>query len=231
MGLSPRWMLLAVLAWPVAHAQIYECTGADGSRVFADKKCGPDAKPVKSIPPSKRRPAKAATGPAKTTQAAGKAAVKTPPRTAIELQRLLQQCDAGDDAACKKWTMGGGPNLLREREKEAELACEAGSLADCEARYCRDGVTEDCRQRVLRTASLSGETWYLRPEGRQFVDGSTTYNVRCVYKDEPKARDITITCGPITGPKRCSIPGTAGVLADGFSRLDQAAASLCADSL
>lgn len=220
-------MLFAMLAWPVAHAQIYECTGADGSRVFADKKCGPDAKPVKGIAPTKRRPAKAVTESAKT--AADRQAAKTPARPPTELQQLLQQCDAGDDAACKKWTMGGGPNLLRKQEREAELACEAGSLADCEARYCRDGVTEDCRQRVLRTARLSGETWYLRPDGRQFVDGSTIYGVRCLYKGEQKARDITIMCGPMTGPKRCSAPGAAGVLAEAFPRLDQAAASLCAE--
>jgi hypothetical protein len=214
MGLSPRWILLAVLACPIAQAQIYECTGADGSRVFSDKKCGPDARQVKNIPFTRHRPARSA-GAAN--------ASKSAPRPAAELEQLLKLCDGGDAAACKKWTMGGGPNLLRERERQAEIACEAGSLADCESRYCRDGATEDCRQRVLRTASLSGETWYLRPDGRQFVEGSTTYDVRCVRKDELKIRDLTITCAAINGPHRCySVKAPPA-----FARLDQAAASLC----
>lgn len=215
MRLSPRWILLAVLAWPLAQAQIYECPGADGSRVFSDKKCGPDAKQVKNIPLKKRRAATTAEGAAK--------APKSAPRTAAELEQLLKLCDAGDDAACKKWTMDGGPSLLRQQERQAEMACEAGSLANCESRYCRDGATEDCRQRVLRTASLSGETWYLRPDGRQFVDGSTTYAVRCVHKDEPKTRDLTITCAAMNGPQRCY----AAKAPPAFARLDQAAASLC----
>lgn len=212
MGLSPRWILLAVLACPIAQAQIYECAGADGSRVFSDKKCGPDAKRVKSMPPTTHR-----------TPAGTAKAPKSTPRPAAELEQLLRLCDAGDDAACKQWTMGGGPNLLRERERQAEMACEAGSLSDCESRYCRDGATEDCRQRVLRTASLSGETWYLRPDGRQFVEGSTIYAVRCVHKDRPKTRDLTITCAAMNGPHRCYAvkPPPA------FARLDQAAASLC----
>lgn len=221
MGLSPRWILLAVLASPIAQAQIYECAGADGSRVFSDKKCGPDAKRVKSMPPSRHRAARSA---ATATTGEGTAkAPKSTPRPAVELEQLLRLCDAGDDAACKQWTMGGGPNLLRERERQSEIACEAGSLSDCESRYCRDGATEDCRQRVLRTASLSGETWYLRPDGRQFVEGSTTYAVRCVHKDQPKTRDLTITCAAMNGPHRCY----AVKAPPAFARLDQAAATLC----
>ena len=219
MGLTPRWILLAMLACPLVQAQIYECPGPDGSRLFSDKKCGPDAKVVKGIA---AKPARAA----KATDASKSGAAKvqkTAPRPAIELQQLLKLCDGGDDAACTKWTKGGGPNLLREQERQSELACEAGSLLDCESRYCRDGVTEDCRQRVLRTASVSGDTWYLRPDGRQFVNGSTTYEVRCVNQDEPRTRDITITCGATTGPGRCY----AAKAQPAFSRLDQAAASLC----
>ena len=46
---APASILLAValLACASSQAQIYECAGKDGSRVFSDKRCGPDAKEVK----------------------------------------------------------------------------------------------------------------------------------------------------------------------------------------
>jgi hypothetical protein len=231
-ALNPCWILLfGLLAMPlyrVATAQIYECPGADGSRVFSDKKCGPDAKTVKGIVTGKRAaPKKTAAKAGSNTTGTNKAGTKTPlstPRPAAELQQLLKLCDAGDDAACTKWTKGGGPNLLREHERQAEMACEAGSLVDCESRYCRDGASEDCRQRVLRTAALSGDTWYLRADGRQFVAGSTTYDVRCVNKNEPQTRDITIACAAANGPHRCTAINRP---APAFTRLDQAATNLC----
>ena len=106
-----------------SQAQIYECKGKDGSRVFSDKRCGPDAKVVVETTKPKRPPPKGTSAkPVKTR------------RTAAELEELTLQCDAGDMKACTAWTMGGGPEMLRDKERKNEVECEEGSLAACEER-------------------------------------------------------------------------------------------------
>ena len=129
--------------------------GEDGGRVFSDERCGPDAKVVSGITSKKR-----------STPTSSAPRPKRVAKPAEELKALSAQCDAGDMKACKEWTLGGGPNLLRQNERKAELECEAGSLVACEERYCKDRVDADCRARVLRTAKLAGEDWYLREEHR-----------------------------------------------------------------
>ena len=211
---APAWILLvaALLAWSRSEAQIYECAGKDGSRVFSDKRCGPDAKVVQSSPKPKRLPPKDPSAkPVKTR------------KSAAELEQLTAQCDAGDDKACAAWTMGGGPELLRDQERKAEQDCEAGSLAACEQRYCREGINADCRARVQRTARLAGDTWYLRGETRDAESGITKYLVRCIPEGAREARDLFVSCSSEAGPNRC-------YLADpqhGFPRLAQAAAAQC----
>jgi Domain of unknown function (DUF4124) len=211
---APARILLvaALLAWSGSEAQIYECAGKDGSRVFSDKRCGPDAKVVQSSPRPKRLPPKDPSAkPVKTR------------KSAAELEQLTAQCDAGDDKACTAWTMGGGPELLRDQERKAEQECEAGSLAACEQRYCREGITGDCRARVQRTARLAGDTWYLRDETRDSGSGLTKYLVRCIPEGAREAKDIFVSCSSEAGPNRC-------YLADpqhGFPRLAQAAAAQC----
>jgi hypothetical protein len=200
----------AYLMQASARAQIYTCTAPDGSRVFSDEPCGPDAKVVPGITSKKKPAANAASG----TKV--RKVVKPPG----ELEELSKRCDAGDMKACKEWTLGGGPNLLKEKERKAELDCEAGSLVACEERYCRDGVDRDCRARVLRTARLAGENWYLRREENGRSDGRTRYHVRCV-PEGGSARDITIECAQQASPERCSSARRT------FARLDQAAAQSC----
>jgi len=197
-------------------AQIYTCKAPDGSRVFSDKRCGDDAKVV----PGTTRSKKAASA------TAAKANPKPAPlaKPASELDELLKRCDGGDVASCNAWTVGGGPNLLREREEQSELDCEAGSLSACEERYCREGMDEDCRARVMRTARMAGETWYLREERYQRDDGRTEYAVRCFDKGSRKTRDITLMCSAMAGPNRCYQRDSQ----QGFGRLDQAAAKYCA---
>jgi uncharacterized protein DUF4124 len=211
---APAWILLvaALLAWSSSEAQIYECAGKDGSRVFSDKRCGPDAKVVQSSPKPKRLPSKdPSEKPVKTR------------KSAAELEQLTAECDAGDDKACAAWTMSGGPELLRDQERKGEQDCEAGSLAACEQRYCRGGIDADCRARVQRTARLAGETWYLRDETRDSGSGVTKYLVRCIPEGAREANDIFVSCSSVAGPNRC-------YLADpqhGFPRLAQAAAAQC----
>ena len=211
---APAWILLvaALLAWSGSEAQIYECAGKDGSRVFSDKRCGPDAKVVQPASKPKRLPPKDPSAkPVKTR------------KSAAELEQLTAQCDAGDDKACTAWTMGGGPELLRDQERKAEQDCEAGSLAACEQRYCREGINADCRARVQRTARLAGDTWYLRDETRDSESGVTKYLVRCIPEGAREARDLFVSCSSEAGPNRC-------YLADpqhGFPRLAQAAAAQC----
>jgi hypothetical protein len=208
---APAWILLvaALLAWSGSEAQIYECAGKDGSRVFSDKRCGPDAKVVQSSPRPKRLPPKDASAkPVKTR------------KSAAELEQLTAQCDAGDDQACAAWTMGGGPELLRDQERKAEQDCEAGSLAACEQRYCREGMNVDCRARVQRTARLAGDTWYLRDETRDAGSGVTRYLVRCISSE---ATDIFVSCSSEAGPNRCYTADPQ----HGFQRLAQAAAAQC----
>lgn len=224
MRLSFPWLAGAVLAGTVlanvllvpagVAAQIYTCTAADGTRVFSDRRCGNDAKIVPGI--TTQRPAAAAG-----TGIAAKA--NNPPQTAVQLEELLELCNAGDMKACTRWTLGGGPNHLREQELKAQLACEAGSLRDCEQRYCRDGVSKECRTRILQVAKLSGDVWYLRGED-QSQPGSTTYNVRCIPAGASEIREIAIICSDTTGPNRCY----GAQPRQGFAQLDQAAAGICA---
>jgi Domain of unknown function (DUF4124) len=212
MRISTKCLLLVGLCWACAsaQAQIYTCTAPDGTRVFSDERCGPDAKVVPGIT-SKKRSAPNAAKPDRT------------PRTAEELEQLIAQCNAGDMKACKEWTHGGGPNQLREQELKAAAACEAGSLADCEQRYCPDGMTEICRTRVMQAASVSGDTWYLRAQ-RTLQDGGTAYEVRCTTLGLREIKDATVTCAGPPGPKRCFVANPQ----QGFARLDQAASQFCA---
>lgn len=206
-----RWVLVAGvwIAWSNAHAQIYTCTGEDGTRIFSDERCGPDAKIVPGIVTKKR---------SSTSGAKAKRAPKAP----AELEALLAQCNAGEMKACKEWTHGGGPNYLREQEEQAGLACEGGSLRACELRYCLDGMTSECRKRVLQAANVSGATWYLR-EQRPDEEGATAYEIRCATEGERQFRGSTVVCSGPPGPERCVLSSTQR----GFARLDLAAASYC----
>lgn len=207
-----RWALMLVLPfmWVTAEAQIYRCTAPDGTPIFSDQRCGPDAKIVPGITTRKPTPPAAANTP------------RPEPKSPQELKALLERCNQGDNDACSTWTRSGGPNQLREEERQHELACEAGSLRDCEQRYCLDGVTEECRRRVFLTAKLSGESWYLH-EQRTLSDGGTSYAIRCAPPGSSQMRDVTVTCSAIAGPQRCS----SSVSAQAFARLDQAAQASC----
>lgn len=217
-----RTMLLimrcAVLAglWLIASqasAQIYTCTAEDGTRVFSDEKCGPDAKVVPGITTKKR-----------TDRGESRNRPERAVRPPEELDRLLRECNEGDMKACTAWTHGGGPNRLREQEERAGLACDGGSLEDCERRYCADGVTVECRRRVLGVAKITGETWYLRAQNPLAADG-VAYQVRCLVEGARDIRDVTIECSGLPGPQRCAIRDTE----QRFARLDQAAAKFCAN--
>lgn len=191
---ASAWILFtaALLVWTCSEAQIYECAGKDGSRVFSDKRCGPDAKVVQGTAKPKRPPPKGLSAkPVKTR------------KTVAELEQLTLQCDGGDMQACTAWTMGGGPELLRDQERKAEVDCEAGSLAACEQRYCREGISTDCRARVQRTARLAGDTWYLRDETRDSGSGLTKYLVRCIPEGVRESLDVLVTCSGEAGPNRC----------------------------
>jgi hypothetical protein len=108
-----------------------------------------------------------------------------------------------------------------------EVACEAGSLRDCEELYCRNGISEECRQRVLQTAKISTDTWYLREQGPVKADGTKTYGIRCMTQPRP-LHDITIICAAAAGPHRCSAaPKSAN---SGYARLDKAATGYCTAS-
>lgn len=194
-----------------AHGQIYTCTAPDGSRIFSDEKCGPDAKIVQGI--ETRR--KSSTSKPK--------APPVSPKSPEELERLLAACNAGDGAACMTWTKGGGPNQLKAQEKELEASCEAGSLPACEERYCRDGATAQCRERVMSVATVSGDSWYLRYQRKPDATSPTTYEVRCIPEGSRAIRDVTIACAAVAGPERCRAGQGAA-----FPRLDAAASSACA---
>ncbi len=209
-----RWSLIVlgiVHFGASAQAQIYTCTGKDGTRIFSDEKCGPDARVVPNVTTTKKPPPRTP-----------RPAVE--PKSADELDSLLTQCNAGDMKACDTWTRGGGPNRLREKERAAERACDAGSLADCEYRYCSGGVSEDCRARVLQAAKVAGDNWYLPDTGKTLPDGATRYDVRCVPAGARAARDVVVTCAGQAGPNRCRALGTSTA----FARLDLAAAAMCA---
>jgi hypothetical protein len=197
----------------VVEAQIYTCMGKDGTRIFSDEKCGSDAKLVPNITSSKstRKPTASTPRP------------KIEPKSVAELEDLLQLCNAGDIPSCNTWTKAGGPNTLKEKERKAEQACEAGSLADCEDRYCSGGVSDECRSRVLQAAKVAGDNWYLRDTGQPQPDGSTRYNVRCVPAGVRAIRDTIIMCSAKAGPNKCMGMGSS----NGQARLDLAASALC----
>jgi hypothetical protein len=211
----PQLVLLIALAAPApARAEVYTCIDEKGTRVYSSTRCGPDAQLVPGVgtkKPASAKPGAAATKPARKTL------------SETELAGLIERCDAGDMKACSQWTLGGGPNLLRERERKAELDCEGGLLAACEERYCREGMNQDCRSRVLRTARLAGETWYLRDESYQPENGLRSYEVRCLPDGKQALRDITVSCTVQAGPNRCRLSDRA----QGFDRLSSAAASYC----
>jgi hypothetical protein len=208
-----RWLIaLSALASGGVEAQIYTCTGKDGTRIFSDEKCGPDAKVVPNISTTKPAP-KSGTAPRP----------KPEPKSAAELETLLESCNAGDMKACNAWTRSGGPNSLREKEKKAEEACKAGSLSDCEYRYCNGGVNDECRSQVLQAAKVAGDNWYLRDTGKPLPDGSTRYNVRCVPAGTRAIRDVAIVCAAKAGPTKCMVLGSSV----GQSRLDLAATATC----
>lgn len=198
-----------------AHAQIYACRGPDGTRIFSDQRCGPDAKLIAGAAGKKR------SGTSKEASSKPGAA----PKTAAELEVLLARCDDGDTAACNAWTRGGGPNQLRDKERQGQLACEGGSLAACEERYCADGASDQCRKRVLQTAKLAGDNWYLRSERLSAADRTTRYDLRCIWKNVRETRDIGVTCTTTAGPHRCSI-GEGGRT---FDRMEAAADNSCAN--
>lgn len=106
-----------------------------------------------------------------------------------------------------------------------EVACEAGSLHDCELLYCSNGISEQCRKHVLQTAQISSDTWYLRKPMRSHEDGTTTYAIRCMTKETRPLRDATITCTAQPGPNRCSIAAKAAN--SSYSRMDKAASGYC----
>jgi hypothetical protein len=178
-------LISAVFAASAVNAQIYTCTGPDGTRIFSDKKCGKDAKPVKGFEKTNSN---------STRKSAPKAKTAVEPKSPEELAFLLQRCNSGDQKSCMTWTMSGGPAALRDAERKAEMACEAGSLVDCEERFCKEGATEKCRQSVLRTAEVTGETWYLRNTRERELGGALLHDVRCLLKDQTKMRDGVVTC-------------------------------------
>lgn len=210
-------LVAGLLAATEVRAQIYTCQAEDGSRVFSDKRCGDDAKVVPGTSRSKK--------PSSGSGAKAKSTPRPPPvaRPPDELDELMQRCDGGDVASCNAWTLSGGPNLLRQREEQAEHDCEGGSLSACEERYCREGMDEDCRARVLRTARLAGDTWYLRYEQYEREGALTKYAVRCFQSGSRKTRDIVLMCVAQAGPNRCY----QGDPQQGFARLDKAAAKYC----
>lgn len=190
-----------VLAAPaVAWGQIYTCTAPDGTRVFSDQRCGADAKVVPGIGAARKR-----TTATKPTTPAAQPAVKS----GAELEALSARCDAGDTQACNDWTRSGGPASLKANERKLEQDCMAGQLAACEERYCRDGATRDCRERVRETAPASGNDWYLRTTGKRQPDGSTEYAVRCMPEGDLTIADVAISCAAKAGPERCGIAQSA----------------------
>ncbi len=212
MGLVWRSLMVLglLLAYTQAPAQIFTCVAPDGTKIFSDKRCGKDAKVVEGITTAKR---------SSTT-----AREPVPRKSPQELEALLQQCNAGDNSACMTWTKGGGPAELKAHEKELQASCEAGSLKACEERYCRDGATQECRNRVTQLATLSGDSWYLRFQQKQQADGPTTYSVRCLDTTSRSLKDVTISCAASAGPDRCR----SEIAEAAFPRLDAAASNSCA---
>jgi len=210
-------IVASVLVSSRVSAQVYTCIAPDGTRIYSDRKCGPDAKLVPGMH-----------GATKTRNSAKRSAAKdgVAPKSVAELDDLLRLCNGGHQPSCMAWSKGGGPNRLRAKEQERERKCAAGSLADCEERYCRDGVSDECRRRVLQTAAMSGRTWYLRGSGTPGANGITTHSIRCLREGSRDIRDASIDCAATAGPQRCKIAQAQG----GFASLDQAAAEYCSAS-
>jgi hypothetical protein len=210
-----RWLIaLGALAVSAGiEAQIYTCVGKDGTRIFSDERCGPDAKVVPNIATSSKPGAKSSATPRP----------KVEPKSLSELEALLKQCNDGDLNACNTWTKAGGPSSLKEKERKAEQACENGSLADCEYRYCNGGVSDECRTHVLQAAKVAGDNWYLRDNAVPQADGSTRYNVRCVQQGVRMIRDVAVICAAKAGPSKCMAMGAAS----GHPQLNLAASTLC----
>jgi hypothetical protein len=205
-------LALMMVTAGIARAQIYTCTAPDGTRVFSDQRCGADAKIVKGIDTGKKR-----------STAAKSTRPQVTPKTPLELEMLSARCDRGDMQACDEWTRGGGPASLKASERKLEQACEAGELAACEERYCRDGATRECRARVQQTAPASGPHWYLRGAPQRQPDGTTVYDVRCMQEGDLAMEDIVLTCAAIAGPQRCRSAGTSR----GAATMSEAAAHHC----
>jgi hypothetical protein len=226
MRLRPTLLILtlALLASSQASAQIYTCTAEDGTRVFSDQKCGPDAKVVPNIS-SRRAPSSSANSNApKPTPAATRApVVRTSPE---ELESLATACNAGDVKACNEWTRSGGPKQLKANEQKLEQSCETGSLEACEERYCSAGATQQCRAKVFAAAGASGGNWYLRRMGARDASGASTYFVRCLADGDLHMRDIVLTCAANAGPTRCQGPEAASAA----PTMSQAAANSCQSS-
>jgi Domain of unknown function (DUF4124) len=210
-----RWLiaLCALQASAAVHAQIYTCMGKDGTRIFSDERCGPDAKVVPNIATGGKPAAKPNSTPRPRVE----------PKSAPELAALLEQCNDGDVKACNTWTKAGGPNSLKEKERTAEQACENGSLADCEYRYCNGGVSDECRTHVLQAAKVAGDNWYLRDNASPQPDGSTRYDVRCVQQGVRIMRDVAVICAAKAGPSKCMAMGGKS----GHPQLNLAASALC----
>jgi Domain of unknown function (DUF4124) len=213
--LSAIVLTIGLLSASDGPAQIYTCKAEDGSRVFSDQSCGDDAQLVPGTARKKK------TVPAALSQPKPARVVKP----AAELDELMEHCDSGDVPSCNAWTLGGGPSLLRERERQADADCEAGLLSACEEQYCREGMDEDCRARVMRTARLAGETWYVREEHYVRDAAVTAYGIRCFQKEARETRDIILKCSTQAGPNRCYLQNPQ----QGFAKLDKAASSYCAD--
>ena len=116
----------------------------------------------------------------------------------------------------------------REVDITPEVACEAGSLHDCEQLYCRNGINEECRKHVLQTAKISTDTWYLREQRAAKDNRATTYAIRCMTDPARPVRDLTITCAAKPGPNRCSTASKSATT--GYARLDKAATGYCSAS-
>jgi len=211
-----HWLLalVAFASCTDATAQIYSCRAPDGTRIFSNERCGPDAKVVPGIGGAKRPAAKAQ----------GSTQPPAIRKSAAELEALLKECDDGKVAACNAWTRGGGPNQLREQERKAQAECEAGSLKACEERYCADGASSQCRAQVLQAAGLAGETWYVRDGIGKTPEGASRYTVRCIWEGVRTTRDVNVVCARQAGPRRCSDAGSD----QAFAQLAAAAASYCA---
>ena len=182
--------------------------------MFSDERCGPDAEVVKRDYSKPKRP------PPKGTSAKP---VKTR-RPASELEQLMLECDGGDMKACTAWTMGGGPELLRDKERKSEQECEEGSLAACEERYCREGIDAGLpRPRAAYCAA--GRRDLVHACRRRAMQRRASRSTSCVAfrPGAQQANDIVVTCSSLAGPNRCYFADPQR----GFPRLAAAAVSQC----